>query len=397
MAVVVRVVGGDFVLDDSFARERVSSIARRIRAAQLSRRAPQSRLRLITKTDKQTTVKEWSKSATSLADGRWHIITLTIDADLGEATCYLDVYFDGNQTRLPLRVASYIRELGMDVWVGIRPPIDVDSFGRLDSEGAESKVHIMDVFLWGRYLTEDEIVALPVGVDLYNIDDVDWDGQWHIITLTIDADLGEATCYLDVYFDGNQTRLPLRVASYIRELGMDVWVGIRPPIDVDSFGRLDSEGAESKVHIMDVFLWGRYLTEDEIVALPVGVDLYNIDDVDWDGQWHIITLTIDADLGEATCYLDVYFDGNQTRLPLRVASYIRELGMDVWVGIRPPIDVDSFGRLDSEGAESKVHIMDVFLWGRYLTEDEIVALPVGVDLYNIDDVDWDGQYSSGRK
>ncbi|PHT29551.1 hypothetical protein CQW23_30842 [Capsicum baccatum] len=43
--------------------------------------AGQVRLRLITKTDKQTTVKEWSISATSIADGRWHIITLTIDAN----------------------------------------------------------------------------------------------------------------------------------------------------------------------------------------------------------------------------------------------------------------------------------------------------------------------------
>ncbi|PHT33263.1 hypothetical protein T459_35710 [Capsicum annuum] len=37
-AAAVRAVGGDSVLDDSFARERVSSIARRIHAAQLSRR-----------------------------------------------------------------------------------------------------------------------------------------------------------------------------------------------------------------------------------------------------------------------------------------------------------------------------------------------------------------------
>jgi len=106
---------------------------------------------------------------------------LTIDADLGEATCYLDVYFDGNQTRLPLRVASYIRELGMDVWVGIRPPIDVDSFGRSDSEGAESKVHIMDVFLWGRCLTEDEIAALPAAMgsaeySMIDLPDDNW--QW---------------------------------------------------------------------------------------------------------------------------------------------------------------------------------------------------------------------------
>jgi len=41
MAAAVRAVGGDSVLDDSFAREQVSSIARHIRAAQLSRRAEQ--------------------------------------------------------------------------------------------------------------------------------------------------------------------------------------------------------------------------------------------------------------------------------------------------------------------------------------------------------------------
>ncbi|PHT26443.1 Calpain-type cysteine protease DEK1 [Capsicum baccatum] len=174
--------------------------------------AGQVRLRLITKTDKQTTVKEWSISATSIADERWHIITLTIDAELGEATCYLDGNFDGCQTGLPLRVASCIWELGTDVWVSIRPPIDVDSFGRSDSEGAESKVHIMDIFLWGRCVTEDEIASLtaamgsaeynmidlpddnwqwadsptrvdgwdsdPVDVDLYDRDDVDWDGQY---------------------------------------------------------------------------------------------------------------------------------------------------------------------------------------------------------------------------
>ena len=39
MAAAVRAVGGYFVLDDSFARERVSSIASRICAAQLSHQA----------------------------------------------------------------------------------------------------------------------------------------------------------------------------------------------------------------------------------------------------------------------------------------------------------------------------------------------------------------------
>lgn len=41
LAAAVRAVGGDSVLDDSFARERVSSIACRIRASQLCRRAEQ--------------------------------------------------------------------------------------------------------------------------------------------------------------------------------------------------------------------------------------------------------------------------------------------------------------------------------------------------------------------
>lgn len=290
MAVAVRAVGGDSVLDDSFARERVSSIARRIRAAQLSRRALQTKitgavcvlddepttsgrhcgqidltlcqsqkvsfsvtvmiqpesgpicllgtefqkklcweilvagseqgieagqvgLRLITKGDRQSTVaKEWNIGAASIADGRWHIVTITIDADLGEVNCFLDGNFDGYQAGLPLSVGNGIWEDGAEVWVGIRPPIDMDAFGRSDSEGAESKMHIMDVFLWGRCLTEDEIAALatamgsadyntidlpddnwqwadspsrvdewesdPADVDLYDRDDVDWDGQY---------------------------------------------------------------------------------------------------------------------------------------------------------------------------------------------------------------------------
>nr|GMD14906.1 calpain-type cysteine protease DEK1 [Ipomoea batatas] len=290
LAAAVRAVGGDSVLDDSFARERVSSIARRIRAAQLSRRALQTGLsgavcilddepttsgrhcgpidlsvcqsqkisisiavmvqlesgpvcllgselqkkicweflvagseqgieagqvglRLITKGDRQTTVsKEWSIGASNIADGRWHIVTMTVDADLGEVTCFLDGNYDGYQTGLPLHVGSCIWEQGTEVWVGIRPPIDVDAFGRSDSEAADSKMQIMDVFLWGRCLTEDEIATLPgamgsaeynminlpddnwqwaesptrvddwesdpADVDLYDRDDVDWDGQY---------------------------------------------------------------------------------------------------------------------------------------------------------------------------------------------------------------------------
>lgn len=95
---------------------------------------------------------------------RWHLVTMTIDADLGEATCYLDGGFDGYQTGLPLHVGNTIWEQGTEVWVGVRPPTDMDAFGRSDSEGAESKMHIMDVFLWGRCLTEDDIAALHAAV-----------------------------------------------------------------------------------------------------------------------------------------------------------------------------------------------------------------------------------------
>ncbi|KAG8387378.1 hypothetical protein BUALT_Bualt02G0015100 [Buddleja alternifolia] len=290
MAAAVRAVGGDSVLDDSFARERVSNIARRIRSTQLSQRALQTGLagavcvlddepttsgrncgqidpslcqsqkvsfsiavmiqpesgpvcllgtefqrkvcweilvagseqgieagqvglRLITKGDRQSTVaKEWSISSSSIADGRWHIVTMTIDADIGEATCFIDGGYDGYLTGLPLNVGNGIWEQGTDIWVGVRPPTDMDAFGRSDSEGSESKMHVMDVFLWGRCLSEDEIAALPAAmgsgdhnlidhlddnwqwadsppriedwesdpaeVDLYDRDEVDWDGQY---------------------------------------------------------------------------------------------------------------------------------------------------------------------------------------------------------------------------
>lgn len=46
---------------------------------------------------------------------------MTIDADLGEATCYLDGGFDGYQTGLPLNVGDNIWEQGTEIWVGVRP------------------------------------------------------------------------------------------------------------------------------------------------------------------------------------------------------------------------------------------------------------------------------------
>jgi len=106
---------------------------------------------------------------------------MTVDADLGEVTCFLDGNYDGYQTGLPLHVGSCIWEQGTEVWVGIRPPIDVDAFGRSDSEAADSKMQIMDVFLWGRCLTEDEIATLPGAMgsaeyNMINLPDDNW--QW---------------------------------------------------------------------------------------------------------------------------------------------------------------------------------------------------------------------------
>jgi hypothetical protein len=85
---------------------------------------------------------------------------VTIDADLGEATSFIDGVYDGFQNGLPLPRNNGIWEPGADIWVGARPPTDLDAFGRSDSEGSDSKMQIMDAFLWGRCLTEDEVAAL---------------------------------------------------------------------------------------------------------------------------------------------------------------------------------------------------------------------------------------------
>lgn len=104
---------------------------------------------------------------------------MTVDADIGEATSYLDGGFDGYQSGLPLHGGDGIWEQGTDIWVGARPPTDLDAFGRSDSEGVEAKMQIMDAFLWGRCLSEDEIGTLhaatsPVGYDLIDLPEDVW-------------------------------------------------------------------------------------------------------------------------------------------------------------------------------------------------------------------------------
>lgn len=80
-----------------------------------------------------------------------------MDAEIGEATCYLDGGFDGYQNGLTFPTGAGIWENGTDVWIGTRAPMDLDAFGRSDSESIETKMQIMDAFLWGKCLTEDEI------------------------------------------------------------------------------------------------------------------------------------------------------------------------------------------------------------------------------------------------
>lgn len=129
---------------------------------------------------------------------------MTIDADLGEATCYLDGGFDGYQTGLPLNVGDNIWEQGTEIWVGVRPPTDVDIFGRSDSEGAESKMHIMDVFLWGRSLTEDEIAALHSAIsssDFNMIDFAEDNWEW--------ADSPSRVCFFYLLRYEKQATIPV--------------------------------------------------------------------------------------------------------------------------------------------------------------------------------------------
>ncbi|XP_038983004.1 calpain-type cysteine protease ADL1-like [Phoenix dactylifera] len=295
MAAAVRAAGGDSVLDDSFARERVSSIARRIRAAQLARRAEQTGI----------------PGTVCILDDE--------PRSVGRHCGQIDPSL------------CQIQKVSFSIAVMIQP-----ESGPVCLLGTEfQKKSCWEILVAG---SEQGIEAGQVGLRLVTKGDrlttvaKEWcigaasiaDGRWHIVTVTIDADLGEATSYIDGGFDGYQIGLPLHGSSGIWEQGTDVWVGARPPTDLDAFGRSDSEGADSKMQIMDAFLWGRCLTEDEIAA------------------FHAATSPAEYDL------IDLPEDG----------WYLCD---------SPPRVVD----WESEEAD--------------------------VELYDREDVDWDGQYSSGRK
>ncbi|KAL2940680.1 Calpain-type cysteine protease DEK1 [Bienertia sinuspersici] len=294
MAAAVRAVGGDSVLDNSFARERVSNIAHRIRAAQLARRAHQTGVPgavCVLDDEPRASGRHCGQVDPSVCQSQkiTFSVVVMIQPDSGPV-CLLGTEF---QKKMCLEFLVAGSEQGIEAGqVGLK----------LITNGDRQKAPGKELIISGSCIA---------------------DGRWHMITMTIDADLGEATCFVDGGFDGCLNGLPPSVLNGIQE-GAEVWIGVRPPTDIDAFGRSDSEGAESKMHVMDVFLWGRCLSEEEICSLHanVGVPDYNmVDHLDDNWQW--------ADS------------------PLRA---------DEW---------------DSD--------------------------PADVDLYDRDDVDFDGQYSSGRK
>ncbi|WOL02903.1 calpain-type cysteine protease ADL1 isoform X1 [Canna indica] len=295
MAAAVRAVGGDSLLDDSFARERISSIACHIRTAELARRAEQTGISgaaCILDDEPRSTGRHCGQIHSSLCNSQkiTFSIAVMIQPESGPV-CLLGTEFE--------------KKLCWEILVaGSEQGIEAGQVGlRLVSKGDRLTTVAKEWSIGSASIT---------------------DGRWHIVTVTIDAELGEATSYIDGGYDGYQSGLPLRGTSCIWEEGTGVWAGVRPPIDLDAFGRSDSEGVDSKMQIMDAFLWGRCLTEDEIAALHAATSAaaYDLIDLPEDG-WN---------LGDS---------------PSRV---------DDW---------------ESEEAE--------------------------VDLYDREDVDWDGQYSSGRK
>ncbi|KAL8170914.1 hypothetical protein V2J09_022718 [Rumex salicifolius] len=266
MAAAVRAVGGESVLDDSFARERVANIAGRIRRAQLARRAVQTGVAgaiCVLDDEPTSSGKKFGELDPTLCRSRKvsFSVAVMILPDSGPV-CLLATEFK-KLVCWELMVAG--SEQGIEAGqVGLRLITKGDRQSTVAKEWSISGTSISD-------------------------------GRWHIVNL------------------------PLPAAGGIWEPGTEIWVGVKPPTDVDAFGRSDSEGIESKMHIMDIFLWGRCLTEDEVASLhanlglpdyslvdhpedswqwgdspsridewdsgPADVDLYDRDDVDWDGQY----------------------------------------------------------------------------------------------------------------
>ncbi|KAM3267252.1 hypothetical protein P3S67_032579 [Capsicum chacoense] len=172
MASAVRAVGGDSVLDDSFARERVSSIARRIRAAQLSRRALQTGLAgavcilddAPTTSGRQCgqidpTVCQCQKISCSLA--------VMVQPESGPVCLFGNEFQKNICWEFLVSVSEQGTEAGQ---VGLRLITKTDKQTTV-KEWSISATSIAD----GRC---DGWDSDPADVDLYDRDDVDWDGQY---------------------------------------------------------------------------------------------------------------------------------------------------------------------------------------------------------------------------
>ncbi|EFJ08518.1 hypothetical protein SELMODRAFT_236021 [Selaginella moellendorffii] len=158
-------------------------------------------IRLVLKGPGHTmTVRERNIGNTDIADGRWHTVAVTVDATTGEVAAYLDGMLDGTQSGLQIPVEGGIWQRETEVWVGSRPPMDLDAFGRSDSEGVEASMHIMDVFLWGRCLKEEELLTVHnANVADYSVEDLpddDWQSGDSPIRLD---DWGSEAADLDLY------------------------------------------------------------------------------------------------------------------------------------------------------------------------------------------------------
>ncbi|KAK8446135.1 hypothetical protein SEVIR_9G438700v4 [Setaria viridis] len=289
MAAAVRAVGGDSALEDSFARDRVSSIANHIRKAQLSRRAEQTGIPgtvCILDDEPRSTGRHCGELDSCLCQSQK--VTLSIAVMVQPVSGPVCLFGSEFQKKVCWEILVAGSEQGMEAGqVGLRL---VTKGERMTTVAKE----------WN-------IGSLSIA-----------DGRWHLVTVTIDADLGEATSFIDGVYDGYQNGLPLPTINGIWEPGTDIWVGARPPIDLDAFGRSDSEGSDSKMQIMDAFLWGRCLSEDEVAALHTAIspaehgffdlgagdawhgsysarvddweseeayELYDQGDVEWDGQY----------------------------------------------------------------------------------------------------------------
>ncbi|KAE8735485.1 Calpain-type cysteine protease DEK1 [Hibiscus syriacus] len=301
MAAAVRAVGGDSVLEDSFARERVSSIAHRIRIAQLARRAVQTGISgavCILDDEPATSGRHCGQIDPSMCQSQKvsFSIAVMIQPESGPV-CLLGTEF---QKKFCWEILVAGSEQGIEAGqVGLR----------LITKGDRQTIVAKEWSISATSIADGRCAEL---------------GKYFAVSLYFIYCQREATCYLDGGFDGYQTGLPLSVGNGIWEQGTEVWVGVRPPIDMDAFGRSDSEGIESKMHIMDVFLWGRCLNEDEVASLHASICYTEFNLIDFpEDNWH-------------------------------------------WADSPPRVD-----EWDSD--------------------------PADVDLYDRDDVDWDGQYSSGRK